>query len=63
MAKLLKKLFGCPGDRDLMLVWRVVEAENELGQTHTLTKIYLGRYVVLRWTTIYTPLIVSGDGR
>lgn len=60
MAKLLKKLFRCPLDRDLILVWRQVEVECGLGQTHTSTKIYLGRYVLLRWTTIHTPLI-GGD--
>lgn len=60
IAKLLKKLLKCPMDRDLILVWRQVEGEYDLGQTSTITKIYLGRYVVLRWTTIHTPLI-CGD--
>ena len=57
MLKLLKKLLKCPKDRDLILVWRQVVSEYALGQTKTVTKISLGRYVVLRWTTIHTPLI------
>lgn len=57
MANLLKKLLKCPMDRDLILIWRQVVSEYDLGQTKTVTKISLGRYVVLRWTTIHTPLI------
>ncbi len=57
MVKLLKKLLRCPADTDLITVWRRVEIECGLGQIHTVTKVYLGRYVVLRWTTIYTPFI------
>lgn len=59
MTWILKKLLRCPADTDLITVWRRVEMECGLGQTHTVTKIYLGRYVVLRWATIHTPLIGS----
>ncbi len=56
MANLMKKLLKCPLDRDLILVWRQVVGEYASGQTRTTTKIYLGHYVVLRWTTFHTPL-------
>lgn len=59
MSNLFKKLLKCPLDRDLILVWREVKGEFALGQTRTVTKIYLGRYVVLRWETIHTPFIGS----
>ncbi|HFZ8524833.1 hypothetical protein ACSZNZ_22935 [Aeromonas caviae] len=57
MAKLLKKLFRCPLDRDLIMVWREVTGEYAFGQTETATKIYIGRYVVMRWTTFHRPPI------
>lgn len=57
MAKLLKKLFRCPPDRDLIMVWREVIGEYAFGQTETSTKIYIGRYVVMRWTTFNRPPI------
>lgn len=60
MVFLLKKMLKCPADTDLITVWRRVEMVCGIGKTHTVTKIYLGRYVVLRWTTIHTPLI-GGD--
>jgi hypothetical protein len=50
----IKKLFSCPQDRNLILVWR--EDTDVFGgnQVHTDTKIMLGRYTVLCWTTIHT---------
>lgn len=57
MVKLLKKLLKCPADRDLILVWSEVVGEYGLGQTHTATRIYIGRYVALRWTKVHMPRI------
>jgi hypothetical protein len=54
--KWIKKLFSCPPDRNLILVWR--EETDILGsrQVHTDTKVMLGRHTVLCWTTIYSPV-------
>lgn len=59
MMVILKKLLKCPKDRALIMVWRQVIGEYALGQTQTITKISVGRYVVLKWTTFYTPFIGS----
>lgn len=60
MSGLLKRIFKCPSDRELIMVWRQVVDECGLGQTQTITKISIGRYVVMRWTTFNT-LLISGD--
>lgn len=53
--KWIKKLFRCPQDRSLILVWREETHRNSGGQIESSTKISVGRYTVLRWTTIFTP--------
>lgn len=53
---MLKWIFRCPKHRSLLLVWREATGEYGLGQTETLTKIYIGRYILLRWTTIHTNI-------
>jgi hypothetical protein len=53
--KWIKKLFRCPQDRSLILVWREEISRNAGGQIESNTKISVGRYTVLRWSSISTP--------
>ena len=59
MSSILKRLLKCPQGGELIIVWRQVIGEYALGQTQTITKISIGRYVVLKWTTFNTPFIGS----
>mgnify|MGYP003406963789 CR=1 FL=1 len=52
----IKKLFDCPQDRNMILVWREETNRNKAGQIESDTKIYIGRYTLLKWSTIYTPV-------
>lgn len=56
MKKLIKRLLRCPQDRNLVFVWRVKVSEQGLGQIETKTTVSIGRYKVLSWTTLYTPV-------
>lgn len=57
MKKLIKKLFRCPQDRRLIMVWAQKTMSNSLGQYEIDYKISLGRYTVFTYTYVYTPLI------
>jgi hypothetical protein len=54
---LLHRLFRAGLGRNLITVWVEEKARNSYGQVETETRIHLGRYVLLRWTRFYTPLI------
>lgn len=54
--KWIKKLFRCPLDRSLNIVWKEKRLDNDLGQTESVAYIAIGRYKTLQWETIYTPV-------
>ncbi|MBW5463687.1 hypothetical protein GOY11_21135 [Pseudomonas aeruginosa] len=56
---LLHRLFRAGLGRNLITVWVEEKGRHAFGQVETETRVYLGRYVVLRWSRFYTPDIAS----
>lgn len=55
VKKFIKRLFRCPPETSLIILWVVKVGNYAIGQTETTYKLKLGMYTILRWTVFFTP--------
>lgn len=59
--RIIKWIFRCPKDRNLIIIWRE-KTHHALAQTATTTTVRVGRYKIMSWCSYFTSINRIDEG-